>query len=154
MSFCRVQPYGSIGLLVSFFISKMSYRYNFLSSECLTINDVWNTLYLSISPPHHIPAMQIVNHIDTSQILHFSNALLQYSLENVSPLQSLSAPEFLVLHWLLPSHFVPFILCCIFWTTIFHSVKSNPILHYIPCRGYGVKISNIVFKVIPLHLSN
>ena len=48
-----------------------------------------------------------VNHIDTSQILHFSNALLQYSLENVSPLQSLSAPEFLVLHWLLPSHSFP-----------------------------------------------
>ena len=50
MGFCRVQPYGSIGLLVSFFISKMSYRYNFLSSECLTINDAWNALYLSISP--------------------------------------------------------------------------------------------------------
>ena len=33
-----------------FFISKISYKYNFLSSECLTINEAWNTLYLSISP--------------------------------------------------------------------------------------------------------
>ena len=40
MGFCRVQPYGSIGLLVSFFMSKISYKYSFLYSECLTILNI------------------------------------------------------------------------------------------------------------------
>ena len=36
---CRVQSYDSSGVLVSFFMSIMSYKYNLLSSECLIINE-------------------------------------------------------------------------------------------------------------------
>ena len=107
MGFCRVQPYGSIGLLVSFFISRISYKYNLPSSECLTINDAWNILYLSISP--------------TSSYTGNANRELYRYQPNFAFLQcfsSLFSRKFfptaisissgiLVLHWLLPSQSCP-----------------------------------------------
>ena len=50
MGFYLVKSSDWKGVLVSFFIAIISYKYIFSSAACLISKDAWNTLYLSISP--------------------------------------------------------------------------------------------------------
>ncbi len=60
-----------------------------------------------IFPPHyypHIQEVQILNHNDTIQTLHFLYAYLFYFLENIFPLLYEVILESLVMHLLSPLH--------------------------------------------------